>query len=558
MDAGTSDRTAGSEGSATGVLDRAASATGRLLSDRTVSISIVAFLVSFYLVSASFFPNLSEINAWDEATFVNAGRLLLEGEWPLLSNSPLGAILYALAYLPYADTPLWVIHSVALGRVVLFALLWLGAMMVAWQLKEYATPLIMAGLLFVTRIPVSSLSFPSDPLFVSLAALGFSQLLAFYHTKSVRRLWLASAFVGLAALARNDGLILGIALVAATLLLVLPDRRVWKPLLGSVVPFLVLVGGYVIFFGLRTGDFELGTMDRTYDNFEAGHQTIYAGEGEINPVFEAKLEARRVFGTPEENGNSVFRAILRNPRVYLQRVVNETGGLPRKVLDAYGIRIAVPIFLFAARGFFELLRQKRYRLAVLFPLWAAPLLSGFVITIFREGHLQFPFYLAYALAAIGLAASLTNFASRRERVAWLVVLVGFALYGIVDGKSAVTYGVVLLLAAFAVIRIGWRSTSLRSGALAAALLVFFAVGIILHGDYSGPKVRVLGQSSDERGVTYLIDELPEGARVAAGSPGPIITAKMTYMGLASLDVPRFDDPQEFLSWMSSQMACGGA
>jgi hypothetical protein len=389
-------------------------------------------------------------------------------------------------------------------------------------------------------------------LFVSFAALGFSQLLAFYHTKSVRRLWLASAFVGLAALARNDGLILGVALVAATLLLVLPDKRVWKPLLGSVVPFLVLVGGYVIFFGLRTGDFELGTMDRTYDNFEAGHQTIYAGEGEINPVLEAKLEARRVFGTPEENGNSVFRAILRNPRVYLQRVVSETGGLPRKVLDAYGLRIAVPIFLFAARGLVELLMQKRYRLAVLFLLWAAPLVSGFVITIFREGHLQFPFYLAYALAAIGLAAALANFASRRERVAWLLVLLGFALYGIVDGKSAITYGVVLLLAAFAVIRIGWGSTSLRSGALAAALLVFFAVGIILHGDYSGPKVRVLGQSSDERGVMYMIDELPEGARVAAGSPGPIITAKMTYMGLASLDVPRFDDPQEFLSWMSSQ------
>ena len=137
-------------------------------------------------------------------------------------------------------------------------------------------------------------------------------------------------------------------------------------------------------------------------------------------------------------------------------------------------------------------------------------------------------------------------------MAWIVVLLSFALYGVVDGKPAVTYGVVLLLAVFAVIRLGWRSTSLRSSALAAALLVFFAGGIILHGDYSGPKLRVLGQFSDERGVMFMIDELPEGTRVAAGSPGPIIAAKMTYMGLASLDVPRFDDPKEFLSWMSNQ------
>jgi hypothetical protein len=552
MDAGTSDRTVGSEGSATGVLNRAASAAGRLLSDRTVSISIVAFLVNFYLVSASFFPNLSEINAWDEATFVNAGRLLLDGQWPLLSNSPLGAIFYALAYVPYADTPLWLVHSVALGRVLLFALLWLGAMTVAWQLKDYAAPLIMAGLLFVTRIPVSILNFPSDPLFVAFAALGFSQLLAFYRTRRANRLWLASIFVGLSAMARNDGLILGVALIAATLMLTLPDKKFWKPLLASAAPFVILVGGYVLFYGLRTGDFEMGTMERTYDNFEAGHQSIYAGEGQINPVFEAKLEARRVFGTAEENRYSVFRAILRNPSVYLQRLVTETSKLPRQLLNAYGIRVAIPLLLFAARGFYDLLRRKKYRLVPLFLLWAAPILSGLIITIFRDGHLRFPFYLVYAIAAIGITAALSNLRDRREQVLWIVALFGFIAYGMIDSKPAVTYGVFLLLAVFVIIRIGWGFMNLRSNALVAAMLLFLAGGIILHGDYAGPKVRVLGQAADERGVMFLIEEFPEGTRVAAGSPGPIIAANMTYMGLASLDVPRFDDSKEFLGWMRGQ------
>ena len=552
MDTENAASTAGRDRLAVRLLHRANAATRRLAADRTLLISVVAFLANFYLVSAAFFPNLSEISAWDEATYVNGGRLLLEGQIPLLSNSPLGTVFYALASLPYVDTALWLVHSVSLGRVVLFALLWTGAMTVAWQLSDLASPLIMAGLLFVTRIPVSILTFPSDPLFVAFAALGFSQLLAFYRTRTLNRLWLASIFVGLSATARNDGLILGVALIAATLLLTLPHRQIWKPLMASAAPFVILVGGYVLFYGLRTGDFEIGTMERTYDNFEAGHQTIYAGEGEINPVFEAKLEARRVFGTPEENRYSVFRAILRNPSVYLQRLVRETSKLPRQLLNAYGIRIAAPVFLFAVRGLYDLLGQKRYRLIVLFLLWATPILSGIIITIFRDGHLQFSFYLVYALAAIGLTAAMGNLGNRREHIFWIVALFGFMAYGVIDNKPAVTYGVFLLLTAFVIIRIGWGSMTLRSNALVAPMLLFFAGGIILHGDYAGPKVRVLGQAPDERGVMFMIEEFPEGTRVAAGSPGPIIAANMTYMGLASLDVPRFDDSKEFLSWMRGQ------
>ena len=546
------DREKGADGLFPRILGPLEVALNRLAANRTLTISVAAFLVNFYLVSAAFFPNLSEINAWDEATYVNGGRLLLDGHWPLLSNSPLGTVFYAVASFPYADTALWLVHSVSLGRVVLFALLWTGAMAVAWQLSDLASPLIMTGLLFVTKIPVSILNFPSDPLFVAFAALGFSQLLAFYRTRSVNRLWLASVFVGLSAMARNDGLILGVALIAATLILTLRERNFWKPLLVSAAPFMILIGGYVLFYGLRTGDFAMGTIERTYDNFEAGPQTIYGGAGEINPVLEAKLEARRVFGTAEENRYSVFRAILRNPSVYLQRLVSETSKLPRQLLNAYGIRIAAPVFLFAVRGLYDLLRQKKYRLTVLFLLWATPILSGFIITIFRDGHLQFPFYLVYSLAAIGLTAAVGNLGNRREQIFWIVALVGFMAYGVVDRKPAVTYGVFLLLAVFVIIRIGWGTMNLRPNAWVAAMLLFFAGGIILHGDYAGPKVRVLGQAADERGVLFMIEEFPEGTRVAAGSPGPIIAANMTYMGLASLDVPRFDDSKEFLDWMRGQ------
>ena len=77
-----------------------------ITADRINQAALLAFLLNIFLISASFFPNLAEINAWDEAAYVNGGRMLLLGELPGFSGNPLVALLYALTYLPYADSPL--------------------------------------------------------------------------------------------------------------------------------------------------------------------------------------------------------------------------------------------------------------------------------------------------------------------------------------------------------------------------------------------------------------------------------------------------------------------
>ena len=133
-----------------------------IASDRTNQAALLAFLLNVFLVSASFFPNLAEINAWDEAGYVNSGRLLLQGELPTFSNNPLVSLFYALTYLPFVNTPLWLVHSTSLGRILLFGLVWIGAYAVARQLSKFAHPLIMVGFLFVSGISVSILVFPSD------------------------------------------------------------------------------------------------------------------------------------------------------------------------------------------------------------------------------------------------------------------------------------------------------------------------------------------------------------------------------------------------------------
>lgn len=523
-----------------------------LIADPANLAAILAFLLSLFIVSANLLPNLAEINSWDEAVYVNSGRMLLQGNWPVFANNPLVAAFYALTALPYLDSPFWMVQSTSLGRILLYVILWFAAYKVARQLSDRAHPLIMIGLLFVSVIPVSILVFPSDPLFVAFAGLALAYALKFLKDNSLRSLGLSSLMLGLAALSRNDGLVLGLVLVLTATVLAAPPLRRWKVFAVAAGPFLILVLGYVLFYGARTGQFELGSLARTYDNFEAGHQQIFAGEGQINPVMEAKQEARRVFGTPEENQYSILRAVARNPSAYLSRLIATMKGLPSQVLSAYGVRMAVPILLLATRGVWELVRRREFRVLSLMLLWLLPVLSGLVITLFRLGHIRFTFYVVFALTAIGLSAVIRNLKDRREQVLWAIAIAAITIYGLTDGKPAVAYGMIVLLVAFALsllVHIRWPTLA---SSIAVPALFFLPAGLLLHGDFPGPKSRVLGQAADEQAVYFMVENYPDGTPVASGSPGPVFAANMGYMGLTSLDVPRTDTDQQFLEWMKGQ------
>ena len=128
--------------------------------------------------------------------------------------------------------------------------------------------------------------------------------------------------------------------------------------MAILLPFAILVGGYILGYGFLTGDFSLGTMERTYDNFESGQQIVFPGTGEFNPVIESRLEARRLFGTPEENDYSVFNDIRRNPQEYIRRVKAALIRVPQDLLQAYGIRFTVLLFVLVGRGIFELIKRR--------------------------------------------------------------------------------------------------------------------------------------------------------------------------------------------------------
>ena len=526
-------------------------------------LALLLFFINLLLVLPALLPTLGEINSWDESAYINNGRMLVDkGRWPVFAYSPLSSIFYALTYLPFHSTHFWLVYSCRLGRILLFAWLWWSTYLVMRPLRRFVTPWVMSGLFLVAPFTFSFLSFPSDPLFTGFAALSLWQLLCFFNavgpnhnSRSGRRhLWAASAFIGVAALARNDGLFLFIILAGLAGWLGWRAQRNLRGVLTHLVPvalpFAAIVGGYVLFYGLRTGHFELGTARRTYDNFEAGQQSVFAGSGELNPVTESKLEARRLFGTPQENGYSVLAAIRRNPGAYFQRLKIAISALPNLLLHAYGIRFAALFLLLALRGLIELFRQRQVALLAIFCLWPAHLASGLVITLFREGHLLFPFYVVLALSAIGLTAILAR-ANRRERGAWLAILLGLAILGFGANKLAVFYG-----AGVALLGLGtalWVQERLPSeSGLAIPMLILLGAGLIIHGNFPSPAIPRLGADPREQGILYLADHFPPDTPIAAGSCGAAWLAKMRCFNLESEDVPTERSPEKFLDWMQVQ------
>jgi hypothetical protein len=313
------------------------------------------YLVSIFLISSFFLPNLREINLWDEASYVYSGYKLWQGQLTNFAFSPLSSILYALTYLPYANSPYWLVQSDSLARLVIYSLMFLSCYLIGRQLSRYFHPLVMLGFFLVTPVIVSMFNFPSDPLFSAFSGLAFWQTLAFYDSRQVHYLWKASALLGLAALARNDGLVIFIGLLAAAFFLSGPTFKVrLRALLPASIPFIALVGGYLLIQGFVTGSFSPGTLERAYDNFESGQEGVYSQADRFSPTIEAYLEARRVFGTPEENQYMVLNAIRHNPQAYFLRFKSMLVSLPEKINNAYGIKFTVVLVLLAVRGVVEI------------------------------------------------------------------------------------------------------------------------------------------------------------------------------------------------------------
>ncbi len=498
-------------------------------------IALLIFLIQILFMLYRFMPTLQDINLWDEAIYINAGRELINGTLTPFEWNPFVAIFYAFTYLPFKSSPYWMMQSAAVGRVLLFGLMWLGSFLIAKRLSRLSYPLVMAGVLFSMTVLTDILDNPTDALFAAMSGFAFWKLITYYETREEKQLGWISCFLGLAALSRNDGLVLFVIFVVLSLLFLRSSVNKIKHLLYTALPFLIFVFGYFLIYGFVTGNFSLGTRERSYIAFEQGQAELYQENESCQQSFSrcAILEARELYGTPVDNNYSVFTAIRNNPGAMLERVVHSLKVLPELIYSAYGKRTAYMVFFLAIVGIFELARKRQFLLLGSLLIWTA-YLGVYFLTFFRAGYLQTPYFVVFVLAAIGVTSLVNSIISgRKEYLIWTVFLVILSVIGVYRSLNYLYFNTLVLLG---IIWAGKLASRSRVEEIPITLyLIFLAGGMIVRGAYNPPQIQIWGEIPEEQAIVFLQETFPEDSLVAAGAPGAVYAARMDYFEIGDLD-----------------------
>lgn len=488
-------------------------------------------LFSIFLAYNSLSLTLREINFWDEAVYLNTGRSLFLGDLPPFSRNPLIGVFYALTYLPFSASHYWMTQSAMLGRFLLFTLMWTSGYLVAREATEKKTlPYVFAALLIFSPILVEIVVNPSDALFSAMSAFALWQLLRFFHHRRAEALTKTSFFLGLSALSRNDGLVLFAIFIFIVILLAYKNTEKWKLALSATLPFLALVVGYLLLFGAISGSAELDTAKRTYVAFLQGHAIDYQhsdSDCQQKIMKCVVYEAENIYGTAEENNASVFQAIKNNPSAYLSRLNKTVKALPEKIVEAYGERTVIAIFLFTALGIFALLKKKEYILLGIF-FASMAYLGVYFLTFFRTGYFRMPYFIIYTLAVFGISEIVTFASKTKTALIFSALLLTLFSAGILLDLRMLYFTSALLLFAFL------AGTALilkdaKAGKYSMLFLLIFAVSISSGKTFDPPIHHPLGNLPEDEAIVLMQEIFPENTPILAGAPGGAWAARMQYI-----------------------------
>lgn len=511
------------------------------------------YLIALVIYLPWFLPNLSDIAPWDETYYIISGRNMLKGEMPDLAYGPLLSFFYLLTSLPFLNSPFWLIHANSLGRFFLFSGLFLGAWQAAKVFKNRYRPVIIFGFLFVTPFLTQNFEYPADMLFAALSAGAFAQAVKFLKTQKLKHVGWASFWLGLGMLTRGDALIIILALTVFFLWFGTKHHRWWRLVIAVVVPFLSLSGGYVLLRGAFTGNFETGMNFRSYTAFEQGQEVAMPpGEARFGAPTESYYVAREMFGTPEENEYSVFRAISRNPQAYFTRLKAVLRTLPGLFLTAYHRRYAIILALFALRGWIALIQEKEFPLALLHVIWILPLSAGIARTLVRVGYFRLFYFVLFSLAIIGLRALLESLKSHWESLVWAAAfgfILALAFLFNQDGiqMSATVFLCWLLLAYL----LSKRSDRFPGWQYMAMLLLLASAYLLRTGEIIF-RPRSLGEEPQEEAALTLREVTEPGDTVLTCTPSVVFLADRQVANFCGADIPEFETSEAFIKWMQAQ------
>ena len=511
------------------------------------------YLIAVAIYLPWFLPNLRDIAPWDETYYLISGVNLLGGQMRVLADSPLYSWFAALTILPFRSSPFWLIHANSLGRFLLFSFVFLGTWQVAKALKDLFNPVILFGFVFLTPLLMQNFEYPADPMFAALSAIGFSQAVYFVKSKQIKHLWWASFWMGLGMLTRGDAMIIIAGLTVFVIWIGWKHHAWWRLAMAALVPFMTLTYGYVLLRGAVHGNFETGISDRSYVAFEQGQEVdLPEGEARFGAPTESYYVARELFGTPEENNHSVFRAIARNPQAYSRRLVNVLRSLPGLFLTAYFRRYTIFIALLAFRGLVALVQQKKLPLAVLHLIWMLPLSAGIARTLVRVGYFRVFFFALFSLAIIGLKALLDNLNKNNECLIWGGVLGSILILGLWQGEGAIMLSMIVFLSWLILTLLMSKRTDDLPHWQTHSMLLLFAAALLLHGPFMTYSPRVLGESPQEAASLALREVTEPDDFVLTCTPSVVFLAERNVANFCAPDIPHFENSTDFIIWMAAQ------
>jgi len=511
------------------------------------------YLLAVLLYLPWFLPNISDISPWDETYYIVNGRDMLSGQLPVLGYSPLFSFLAMVCTLFFRDSNFWLIHVNSVMRFLMFSFLFIGNWHVGKALKDQFKPIILFGFLFVSPVLTLNFEYPTDILFASLSAMAFAQVVHFINTKEIKHVWWASFWLGLGMLTRGDAMILIAVLAVFVVWFGARHHRWWRLLLAVLIPFLALSVGYVVFRGAVTGDFDTGLSERSYTAFEQGQEVdMPESEGRFDAPIESYHVARELFGTPEDNDYSVFKAISRNPEAYLSRLWEGIKTLPGLYLTAYYRRYAIFLALLVVRGLIALIQQKKIPLAILHVIWIIPLNAGIARTLVRVGYFRLFHFVIYSLAIIGVKAVLDNLKKSWEKWAWIGVLSVVLVAAFIQGDEAIRLGMTVFLCWVILTYLLFRRSSNYPKWQWMALLLLLASALLLKTSIMTFTHRKLGEDPREAASLVLRDVTEPGDYVLTCTPSVVFLADRQVANFCSADIPEFETSEAFVEWMQAQ------
>lgn len=495
---------------------------------RETLLVLLVLVLNLLLVSPTLMPDFAGINPHDEAKYVESGWLLLHGQIRDLAWAPLVAVLYAPIHLIVGLSPDWFLLEVWAGRFIMTAFISLSLLYLARQIRQHTHPAVVAGILLVSTFLFPILENQSDALYIGFSLLALAKLLRFNDDRRLKDAAWASLFIGLAVLCRVEALLLVALLVIWVVWIGRKSHRWFKSLAAGLIPALAIIGIYALFSLLLMGRVSWGVDSKSYDSFE-WNQAILTG-GNLDKAYS---EAKRLFGTAEENDGSVLRAILRNPPAFAQRIWANARTLPEKYLANFGKTRGFVLLFFAALGFYALLRRRSFSILLLLLSWMLPPLVslGFLVRHFIPQSS----YLPVILGAIGMNWIFGADSRRFERHAALAGALALLVFSLMAHKPGFLLPVLLILAVFAAT---WLLRPHLSGSPNPALvplLLLLAVGLVLHGSYPFPNYPQLGQSESEKAIHYLESTIPAQSTILA--PYPVIGVAARLNALESGQAP---------------------